>query len=164
MKFMQWSKDGGPESTVSGLFFVEIKGLFSIVLLRFGDGSRDAYHSHAFNCLSWVLKGKLHEYHKDGRENPLPRTLLPFWTYRNTFHKVVSEGVSWVFTLRGPWAKTWVEHILVSGEGLVLADGRVNVTPSMCLPSCVVQMVRVPPQEYEKPMGTHHAPNCPNGL
>ena len=129
MKFMEWAKDGGTESTVSGLFFVEIKGLFSIALLRFGEGSREAYHSHAFNCFSWVLKGTLREHHLDGTENNLPprNRFLPFGTYRDTFHKVVSEGVSWVFSVRGPWAKTWNEYIPDSKKEVVLTTGRVEV-------------------------------------
>ena len=129
MRFMEWANDGGPESTVSGLFLVEFKGLFSLVLLRFGEGSREAYHSHAFNCLSWVLKGNLQEHHKDGGENTLPprNRLLPFVTSRDTFHKVVSEGVSWVFTVRGPWAKSWNEYIPDSDKDVVLTEGRVEV-------------------------------------
>ena len=46
------SKDGGPDSTV-WMYGIEVKWLFSILLLRFEDGSRDAYHSHAFDCVSW---------------------------------------------------------------------------------------------------------------
>lgn len=129
MRFMQWANDGGPESTVNGFFFIEFKGLFSIVLLRFGEGSREAFHSHAFNCFSWVLKGTMQEFHRDGRENQLPprNRLLPFGTYRKTFHKVVSEGVSWVFTVRGPWSKTWSEYIPESNKEVTLTAGRVEV-------------------------------------
>ena len=35
MKLFQISKDGGAESTVWGLFLIEIKSLFSIALLCF---------------------------------------------------------------------------------------------------------------------------------
>lgn len=129
MRFMQWANDGGPESTVEGFFLVEFKNLFSIVLLRFGEGSREAFHSHAFNCFSWVLRGNMQEFHRDGTENSLPprNRVLPFGTYRSTFHKVVSEGVSWVFTLRGPWAKTWNEYIPGTEEEKILTEGRVEV-------------------------------------
>ena len=37
MRFMNWEKDGGYESTVTGLYIVEIKKLFSIVLLKFDE-------------------------------------------------------------------------------------------------------------------------------
>lgn len=110
MKFFTLSKDGGPESTVWAYTLIEIKSLFSIVLLRFEDGSRDAYHDHAFNAISWVLSGCLEE------EN-LKRNALSFhWpsfrkviTRRDTFHKVYSHGRSRVLSLRGPWLKTWQE-------------------------------------------------------
>ena len=129
MRFMQWANDGGEESTVDGLFLIEFKGLFSVVLLRFGEGSREAFHSHAFNCFSWVLKGTMTEYHRDGRVSQLPprSRLLPFGTYRDTFHKVVSHGVSWVFTIRGPWSKTWNEYLPGSDKDVILTEGRVEV-------------------------------------
>ena len=128
MTFMKWRKDGGPESTVEGFFLIEIKSLFSIVLLKFSDGSRDAFHSHAFNCFSWVLRGKMLEYHRDWTvPNRLPKgsRLIPFTTLRTTFHKVVSRNVSWVLTFRGPWSKSWEEYLPESDESHVLTDGRV---------------------------------------
>jgi hypothetical protein len=60
MRFFHHGKDGGPESPVEGYWLFEIKWLCSIVLLKFNDGGREAYHSHAFNALSWLLKGDLH--------------------------------------------------------------------------------------------------------
>jgi hypothetical protein len=130
MKFFKWAKDGGPESTVSGLFIIEIKNWFSIVLLRFAHGSREAYHSHAFNAKSWLLKGFLMEFHY-AKENELdivnthyPR-LKPIVTLRDTFHKVYSIGTSWVISFRGPWSKTWREN--VDGEYRTLTHGRQEV-------------------------------------
>lgn len=67
MKFLETTKDGGAESTVWAHWLIEIKGLFSVALLRFEDGTRDAFHSHAFNCVSWVLRGCLVEQHKHAR-------------------------------------------------------------------------------------------------
>mgnify|MGYP001575993171 CR=1 FL=1 len=58
MKLFYYGKDGGPESHVWGFWLIEAKSLFSIVLLRFENGTREAYHSHAFNSLSWVLRGR----------------------------------------------------------------------------------------------------------
>lgn len=119
---MSYRKDGGPESYVWGLFIIAIKRLFSVVLLRFENGSREAYHSHAFNCFSWVLRGHLTEYHLDGRVEEHPTSWRPFVTRRSTFHKVVSEGRSWVLSFRGPWARTWRES---TSEGeRVLTWGR----------------------------------------
>lgn len=108
------TKDGGPESTVWAHWLFEHKGLGSIVLLRFEDGSRDAYHNHAFDCVSWVLSGGLVE----DRQAPassagvrlFPPSALPIVTRRDHLHKVTSVGRSWVLSFRGPWAPTWQER------------------------------------------------------
>ena len=126
MKFLSYGKDGGPESTVSGFWFVEIKPLFSIVLLKFEEGSRDAYHEHAFNSVSWLLKGVLREEHLRGtRINYHVPGWLPIITKRDTYHQVKSLGTSWVFSIRGPWAKTWKEY-RPTGE-VTLTNGRKEV-------------------------------------
>lgn len=120
-----WSgKDGGPESTVTGYWLVEAKRLASVVLLRFGPGSRDAYHSHAFNSLAWVLRGKLQEHHKDGRVVEHTPSVWPWFVSRATFHKVVSVGTTWVFNIRGPWASWWQEYNPATGEYTTLGFGR----------------------------------------
>lgn len=106
-------KDGGPLSTVWATFFPEWKKLFTVGLLRFEDGSREAYHSHAFNSISWLLKGQLIEDRIDGCKGKLTTflpSLKPIITTRDNMHKVSSAGRSWVFTLRGPWADTWKEY------------------------------------------------------
>lgn len=130
MKFMSWGKDGGPESTVSGFWLVEIKGWFSVVLLKFEDGSRDVYHEHAFNSISWVLKGQLYEeilrtrYSEVAIHYPSWR---PVYTYRSTFHKVISLGTTWVLTFRGPWSATWREFIPSTCQTITLTHGRKEV-------------------------------------
>ena len=127
---LETSKDGGPESTVWAHWLFECKGVGSIVLLRFEDGSRDAYHSHAFNSISWLLSGGLVE---DRIEDDLPgghrvTAYLPHWlpiiTTRDNCHRVVSVGRSWVLSFRGPWARTWREHS-AAGD-VTLASGRVQ--------------------------------------
>lgn len=132
MKFFRIAKDGGPKSTVTGYWLAEIKSLFSIALLRFEDGSREEYHSHAFNSISWVLKGELVEQLINWRlaDTRLVRyfpSLKPVITKRSTFHRVVSNGTSWVLTLRGPWDKQWREFDPASRTMTVLEDGRVPV-------------------------------------
>ncbi len=122
MKLLYKGKDGGEESHVVGYWLIEIKSLFSIALLRFGHGTREAYHSHAFNCISWVLKGKLEERHFKGATEFHSRSLLPIITKKNTFHQVFSHGSTWVLTFRGPWCKTWQEH--VNGRNITLTNGR----------------------------------------
>lgn len=123
MKIFSYGKDGGALSKVWGLFITEIKKAFSIVLLRFENGSREAYHSHAFNAVSWILKGKLVEY-VDGAVFEVYRpSLTPIWTPRDRFHKVYSVGTTWVISFRGPWADTWKEYTDKDGE-ITLTHGR----------------------------------------
>jgi len=127
MKFLHYGKDGGEYSTVWGFFLIEIKRLFSIVLLKFEDGSRDAYHNHAFNSISWVLKGELFEIPFTGRCHTHKPGLKPVFTYRDTFHKVVSVGRTWVLSFRGPWAKTWKEYLPSEERNVTLTHGREEV-------------------------------------
>lgn len=109
MRFLTKVKDGGPSSNVDALVLVEIKGLFSIMLLKFNKGQREAYHSHAFHALSWFLKGKLVEHNYEQPSVKYKRSLFPKITPRNQVHRVEALEDSWVFTLRGPWVKRWVE-------------------------------------------------------
>lgn len=111
MKFLEVTKDGGPRSKVWAHWLIEIKGLFSIVLLRFENGSREAFHNHAFNCFSWVLKGKLREEFMYSTYSSLEHhaSFKPFITKKSYYHKVASHGRTWVLSFRGPWSKTWKE-------------------------------------------------------
>ena len=132
MKLFRKSYDGGPDSGVTGYWLVEIKSLFSIVLLRFNPGSREAFHSHAFNALTWWLKGDVvEEYH--GQVHPggglLRRwtpSIKPKYTPRNCFHKIIAgERGAWALSIRGPWSKTWFEN--KNGETYELGHGRVRI-------------------------------------
>ncbi len=121
------TKDGGPESTVWAHWLFESKRWGSIVLLRFEDGSRDAYHSHAFNRISWLLSGGLVEDRiapsdEVGVFGYLP-SAYPIITTRENTHKVTSVGRSWVLSFRGPWAARWREITPNDGE-VALASGR----------------------------------------
>jgi len=124
MKVLSVDKDGGPDSTVFGLFFIELKKLFSIVLLCFENGTREVYHNHAFNCFSCVVKGQLKEWHLDGKMEIHSASWKPFVTRRNTFHKVVSEGRTWVITFRGPWLDYWEEWLPKEQKFIKLTHGR----------------------------------------
>src|SRR5690606_13757696 len=109
MKFFRKAKDGGPKSTGTGYWLCEIKSLFCIVLLKFEDGSRDEYHDHAFNSWNWILGGgEVDEEFIDPSLNQTLRCRLkPYFTGRTRMHRVRSRGTTWVFSIRGPWAKTW---------------------------------------------------------
>jgi len=126
MKFLSKAKDGGPESNVTGYWLFETKSLGSIVLLRFDEGSREAYHNHAFNSISWVLKGQLREQFPDFPKRTSSHyfaSLWPIWTPKKCMHKVFGVAPkTWVLSFRGPWDPTWKE--LVNGKEVVLTNGR----------------------------------------
>lgn len=126
MKLFSRGKDGGPESKVWGYWLIEWKRFLSIAILRFEDGTREAFHSHAFNSTSWLLNGKLIEIMKDGPAIVHRPGLTPIKTYRGTFHMVRSEGRSWAITVRGPWTQYWHEWTPNAGEYL-LKSGREKV-------------------------------------
>lgn len=135
MKFFYKGKDGGPESNVTGYWLFESKRFGSIVLLRFDQGSREAFHNHAFNAWSWVLKGKLYEIirHTDtliGSQFIEP-SLLPFFTGRDRMHQV--HGIAektWALSFRGPWNKTWKEYLPSEDREITLTNGRKEVLSS----------------------------------
>lgn len=126
------TKDGGPESHVWAYWLLGWKGLFSVVLLRFEDGSRNAFHSHAFNSCSWLLSGELEEHRLRGTGNQVfvwTPSLWPIITKRETFHKVTSFGRSWVLSFRGPWSDTWQEYDPKAFKYTTLTHGRKVVGP-----------------------------------
>lgn len=129
MKLFSLMKDGGKESHVSGLYFVEIKSWFTVVLLHFSPGTRDAYHSHAFNALSWVFKGRLIERRLNDSTFVYTPSIVPLYTGRSVFHQVISVGDTWVLSFRGPWVDKWREFLPLENSYLTLTHGRKVVKP-----------------------------------
>jgi hypothetical protein len=121
MKFFSKSKDGGPESHVDAFFIVEIKSLFSIVLLRFNQGTREAFHSHAFNAWTYWIHGMVLEEFPDGKGRPWWKG---DWKYtpRRLMHKVRAVTTSYALSFRGPWVDRWQEN--VDGKLVTLTHGR----------------------------------------
>lgn len=110
MRVLEVAADGGKDSGVKAYFLFEIKWLCSIAILRFSAGSREAYHSHAFNALTWWLKGSATEFHIDGKTLCWNPSWVPKITKRTCFHKIIANETTWAFTIRGPWCKTWQEY------------------------------------------------------
>lgn len=127
MKVLFKSKDGGPLSTVTGYWLIENKKYFSIVLLKFEGASREAYHTHAFNSISWLLNGQLKELFLDNYRliNHYCPSLKPIFTSKNDFHMVNSVGTSWILSFRGPWETKWKEYTDKDKE-YYLNDGRIK--------------------------------------
>lgn len=102
--------DGGSDSGVQAFFFIEWKVLFSIAILRFNKGSREAYHNHAFNAYTWWLKGHVTEIKLDGQEIDYKPSFTPKFTSRDNFHKVMAHENTYALTIRGRWNDTWKEY------------------------------------------------------
>lgn len=126
MRLFQKAKDGGPESPVDAYFLFEIKSLMSVAILKFNQGSREAFHTHAFHALTWFIKGDLVEEDINGEYHIYERSLLPKVTKRSKNHRVIADKDSWCLTIRGPWCKVWTEDtdekttVLTHGRKIVL--------------------------------------------
>lgn len=126
MKFFKKSHDGGEDSGVTGFWLVEWKNGFSLVFLKFSNGSREAFHSHAFNARTWWLWGEVEEEHLDGTKKTWKPSLRSKFTPKECFHRIISKGTSFAFSVRGPWATTWKEY--KNEEFITLTHGRKRVS------------------------------------
>jgi hypothetical protein len=121
-RFFYKKFDGGIDSGVTGYFLIEWKKVFSIGLLHFKEGSREASHSHAFNALTWFLSGSLTEQQLGGTEKEFSPSFRPKFTPRSCFHKVIAHKPVWALTFRGPWKDVWQE--CRDGQTINLTHGR----------------------------------------
>lgn len=129
MRFLSKRYDGGKDSGVNGFWMVEIKNLFSIVLLKFNPNDRENHHSHAFNALTFWLKGEVVEerLHPDltGKSYKLFKAGNIKYTPRHNIHKVHCTSPAWALCFRGPWNKTWIEYSELTDTTTTLTHGRV---------------------------------------
>lgn len=119
--------DGGKDSGVTGYFLIEWKKFFSIGLLHFKEGSREAYHMHSFNAISWFIIGSVKEEHFDGTIKCFKPSIKPKYTSRECFHKVFAYTDTWCFTIRGPWVDHWLEYREKEKRMVLLTHGRKEV-------------------------------------
>lgn len=129
MNIFKVRHDGGEKSGVNGLFVIEIKSLFSIVFLKFKKGTREAFHSHAFNAYSWFITGKVEESRLNIETGEVTKkifkpTLNPKFTPKENVHRVKALTDTWCFTLRGPWNQSWFEYNPSTHEIINLTFGR----------------------------------------
>jgi hypothetical protein len=123
--------DGGVESGVTGYMLIEWKPLLSIGILHFAKGSREAYHSHAFNAVTWWLVGLVTEERYLSYSHRRPQryykpSLNAKFTSRKNIHKVIAHRSTWALTIRGPWQNTWCE--IRNNVKTVLTHGRKEVS------------------------------------
>jgi hypothetical protein len=135
MKLFSISSDGGKNSGVTGLWIIEIKYLFSIAILFFSKGSRENYHSHAFNAYSWFISGKVEEQHINEEPKIWTPSIIPKWTPRNTFHRVNALEKTICFTIRGPWSDTWYEYDPENKNYIEMTHGRKILSTSKKFPN-----------------------------
>lgn len=129
MRFFFKGKDGGEDSKVYGYWLVESKRFGSIVLLNFKEGSREVFHTHAFNSISWVLYGKLKEEFL-GYPPPLlyKASFSPILTLRSTMHRVRGLAKNtWVLSFRGGWIDKWLEYLPLENKTITLTNGRKQI-------------------------------------
>jgi len=131
MRLLSKAADGGDNSGVTGYFLIELKPLFSIVLLRFAKGTRDAYHEHAFNAWTLWLKGCVIEHIMGvGRDLGVYRKRRFTagrlkYTPRSCMHQIEALETSWAVSLRGPWVARWREWR--AGRFVTLTHGRKEI-------------------------------------
>jgi hypothetical protein len=58
----------------------------------------------------------------------LKHSIVPKLTKRNNLHRVSSNKTSWCLSIRGPWAKTWVEYNEETNTVIRLTNGRIIIT------------------------------------
>lgn len=109
-RFFYIKPDGGKDSGVKAYFLLEWKKFFSIGILHFKKGTREAYHNHAFNALTWWIKGKVTEIKLDGEQKDFKPSIKPKFTSRDNFHKVLAHEDTFAITFRGPWNDSWKEY------------------------------------------------------
>ena len=117
--------DGGKNSGVTAYFLIEWKVLFSIGILHFKIGTREAYHNHAFNALTWWLSGKITEIKLNGEEKDFSPSFKPKYTSRNNFHKVLAHENTYALTFRGNWKDTLNEF--KNNKLIYLTHGRKEI-------------------------------------
>lgn len=132
MKFLTKMKDGGPLSPVTAYVLIEYKPLFSIMLLKFKKGTREEYHTHAFNALTWFILGKMFEERLHlGINNDYfkivkryKKSIFPKITTKDNLHRITAKRNSWCFTIRGPWVNAWYEYNELTNTKTYLTHGR----------------------------------------
>lgn len=110
MFFCKKRKDGGKTSPVDAYFLIEWKNFISIAILKFNKGGREEFHTHAFNAVTWFVKGDLVEEDVSGDTYKYTRSLIPKVTPKDKNHRVKALTDSYCFTIRGKWSDKWLEY------------------------------------------------------
>lgn len=124
MRIFEKRKDGGEDSPVDAYFLIEWKSFISIALLKFNKGGRENYHTHAFNALTWFIKGDIVEEDVDGTKYKYRKSIIPKITLKSKNHRVFAKTDSWCFTIRGAWVNKWTEYNKKADITMIYKTGR----------------------------------------
>lgn len=130
LRLFEKAPDGGKHSGVTGYFLIEWKPAFSIAILHFEKGTREAFHEHAFNAITLWLKGRVLEHQLIDTNHGLSIAReytagqIKF-TSRSMFHKIEALESTWALSFRGPWLDRWREWRF--GRVVTLTHGRKEV-------------------------------------
>lgn len=130
MNIFKKLKDGGSQSPVDAYFLFEIKGLASVALLKFNKGGREAFHTHAFDALTWFIKGDLVEEDVSGKLYRYKKSLIPKLTPKSKNHRVLANKDSYCLTVRGRWVESWTEYNKEEDKTTLFKQGRKVVNTS----------------------------------
>jgi len=122
-RFFLKKSDGGKDSGVYSILFFEWKPVCSFGFLRFSKGTRRNFHSHAFNAITFWLKGKVEEETWQGETKTFIPSFRPKITKRDKIHRVKGIETTWAWTMRGAWSDQWSE-IDKDGNKIILTHGR----------------------------------------
>lgn len=123
------------EQLVSEHTLLEWKPLFSIKLFYFhpSTGVQDRFHTHAFNAVSFLLKGSyIEEVIKDGyvvRMNRNRRRMLCIPA--GQYHRITRSLGRRTLLITGPWGDTFKELRHVEGnqfQEVLVGEGRVDIS------------------------------------
>jgi hypothetical protein len=123
-RFFFSKSDGGVESGVTAYCFFEWKIFFSIGILHFNPGSREDFHNHAFNAITFWISGSVVE---EKFKNPISKVFSagfrPKYTPRSNFHRIIAQNNgAYALTIRGPWLDYWYE--VKNNDIRILTHGR----------------------------------------
>lgn len=91
-----------------GWWIIEIKWLFSIVILQFTPGCRENFHTQPFNSLTWWMSEA--EEHTPNSKKSLKPGWIPTYTPRDKLHRINTETTTWAISIRGKWVDTLKEY------------------------------------------------------
>ncbi len=111
-KIFHWDNTSLGVGNIKRFTIIEIKYLGGIIVNIFNTSNQDRFHSHAFNALSWMIRGHYYEdVIVDGNLLKLKKIERSRFIPRNYIHKITKSSPNAMsITFEGPWESTWNEY------------------------------------------------------